>query len=196
MRVALPPAQVEEIRFKEEHDTPNNSLFSFAVALSDDEEVASRQITLSSIPDDCAKLESIQTLLQDDISRLVEDASPIRQLLSEIRGRVPEEAEEALVPAAYIESMRIPVFKALRHMADRAKLAKAREEEDSCKHRAQEVHQRISFLESSRPDIVGAIDRLKRRRAKLAKEMEQVTKAIAAEEKRLQDLPSVIAELQ
>nr|XP_034591770.1 lysine-rich arabinogalactan protein 18-like [Setaria viridis] len=69
-----------------EQDTPNNSLFSFAVALSDDEEVASCQVTLSLILDDVrAKLESIRTLLQDDISRLVEDASPIRQLFS-VRG--------------------------------------------------------------------------------------------------------------
>ena len=105
----------------------------------------------------------------------MEDASLIRQLFSEIRGRVPEEAKEALVPAAYIESMQIPVFRALRHMADRAKLAKAREEEDFYKHRAQEVHRRIGFLKNSRPDIVGAIDRLKRRRAELAKEMDQVT---------------------
>ncbi|RLM78240.1 hypothetical protein C2845_PM12G13270 [Panicum miliaceum] len=95
-----------------------------------------------------------------------------------------------------MESMQTSVFRALRHMADRAKLAKAREEENSYKHRAQEVHQRINFLENSRPDIVSAIDRLKQRRAELAKEMELVTKAIAAEEKRLQDLPSVIAELK
>nr|TKW09011.1 hypothetical protein SEVIR_6G063600v2 [Setaria viridis] len=68
MRVALPLAQIEEIHFKEKQDTPNNSLFSFAVALSDDEEVASRQVALSSIPDDiCAKLESIRTVLQYDI---------------------------------------------------------------------------------------------------------------------------------
>ena len=66
----------------------------------------------------------------------MEDASPIRQLFSEIRGQVPEEAEEALAPAAYIESIRIPVFRALRHMADRAKLAKAHEEEYSYKHQA------------------------------------------------------------
>ena len=66
-------------------------------------------------------------------------------------------------------------------MDDCAKLAKAREEEDSYKHRAQEVHQRISFLESSRPDIVSDIDHLKRRRADLATEMKQVTKAIAVE---------------
>ena len=181
----------------QEQDTPNNSLFSFAVALSNDEEVASRQVTLSSVPDDVrAKLSSIQSLLQEDIGRLVEDASPIRQLFGDVSGQVPEEAEEALAPAAYIESMRIPVFRALRHMANRAKLAKTREEEDTYKRQAQEVHQRIHFLEDSHPGIVGTIDRLKRRRAELTKEMEQVTKAIDAEEKRLQELPSVIADLK
>nr|TKW32194.1 hypothetical protein SEVIR_2G154350v2 [Setaria viridis] len=92
--------------------------------------------------------------------------------------------------------MRIPVFRALRHMADRAKLAKTREEEDAFKHQAQEAHQRIHFLEDSRPGIIGEIDRLKRRRAELAKEMEQVTKAISAKEKRLQELPFVIADLK
>nr|TKW33785.1 hypothetical protein SEVIR_2G262350v2 [Setaria viridis] len=178
-------------------DTPNNSLFSFAVTLSNDEEVASRQVTLSSVPDDVrAKLASIRSLLQEDIGRLVEDALPIRQLFGDVSGRVPEEAEEALAPAAYIESMRIPVFRALCHMADRAKLTKTREEEDLYKRQAQEVHQRIHFLEDSRPGIVGTIDRLKRRRAELAKDMEQVTKEITAEEKRLQDLPSVIADLK
>nr|TKW15445.1 hypothetical protein SEVIR_5G237000v2 [Setaria viridis] len=180
-----------------EQDTPNNSLFSFAVALSDDEEVTSRQVTLSSVPDDVrAKLERIRTLLQEDIGRLVEDALPIRQLFGDVSGRVPEEAEEALAPNAYIESMRIPVFRALRHMDDRAKLAKTREEEDSYKHRAQEVHHRIHFLKNSHSGIVGTIDRLKRRRAELAKEMEQVVKEIAIEEQKLQDLPSVIADLK
>ena len=127
---------------------------------------------------------------------MVEDASPIRQLFGDVSGRVPEEAGEALAPAAYIESMRIPVFRALRHMADCVKLTKTREEEDTYKRQDQEVHQRIHFLEDSRPGIVGTIDRLKRRRAELAKEMEQVTKAIDAEEKRLQELPSVIADLK
>ncbi|RLN31065.1 uncharacterized protein C2845_PM05G19700 [Panicum miliaceum] len=136
----------------------------------------------------------MRILLQDDIGRLVEDASPIRRLLSDIKGRLPEETIESLEPAAYIESIQTPVFRALRHMADRAQLAKTQEEADSYKRRAQEVHQRINFLESSRPDIV--IDRLKRRRAELAKEMEQVTKDIAAEEKKLQELPSVIAGLK
>ena len=40
------------------------------------------------------------------------------------------------------------------------------------------------------------IDHLKHRRVELAKEMEHVTKEIAAEEKRLQELPSVIADLK
>ena len=127
---------------------------------------------------------------------MVEDASPIRQLFGDVSGRVPEEEEEALALAAYIESMRIPVFRALRHMADRAKLTKTHEEEDTYKCQAQEVHQRIHFLEDSRPGIVGTIDCLKRRRAELAKEMEQVTKAIDTKEKRLQELPSVVADLK
>ena len=79
---------------------------------------------------------------------------------------------ENLAHAAYIEHMHIPVSRALRHMADRAQMAKTREEADSYKHRTQEVHQKINFLESCRPDIVGTIDRLKQRRAELAKEME------------------------
>src|SRR5688572_12883493 len=77
-RITASQMKLEEIRFKEvrnlsalfsqfaitisrfifllyyfqEQNTPDNSLFSFAVALSDDEEVAPRQVTLSSIPDD------------------------------------------------------------------------------------------------------------------------------------------------
>ncbi|RLM80693.1 hypothetical protein C2845_PM12G13360 [Panicum miliaceum] len=92
--------------------------------------------------------------------------------------------------------MQIPVSRALRRMADRAQMAKTQEEVDSYKHRTQEVHHRINFLENCRPDIVSAIDRLKRRRAELAKEMEQITKEIAAEEKKLQELPSIISELK
>nr|TKW32159.1 hypothetical protein SEVIR_2G151900v2 [Setaria viridis] len=65
-----------------------------------------------------AKLQSIRTLLEGDIGRLVEDASPrsslsIRQIFNKIKGRVPEDAEEALALAAFIESIQIPVFRAL-----------------------------------------------------------------------------------
>ena len=95
------------------------------------------------------------------------------------------------MPVAYIETMRVPVFRALRHMADRAKLDMVHQEEESYKHRAQEVHRRIGLLETSRPSIVSEIDRLKRRRVELAKEMELVVKAIATEEKKLEDLPTV-----
>nr|XP_034603312.1 uncharacterized protein LOC117863625 [Setaria viridis] len=45
-RVIVSQTQLEEIRFKEEQDTPNNSLFSFAVTLSDDEEGISPRIAL------------------------------------------------------------------------------------------------------------------------------------------------------
>ncbi|RLN30561.1 hypothetical protein C2845_PM05G15960 [Panicum miliaceum] len=94
----------------------------------------------------------MRILLQDDIGRLVEDASPIRRLFNDIKGRISEEITESLERAAYIEHMQTPVSRALRHMADRAQLAKTREEANSYKHRAQEVHQRINFLESCRSE--------------------------------------------
>ncbi|RLN11439.1 hypothetical protein C2845_PM09G06460 [Panicum miliaceum] len=101
----------------------------------------------------------------------MEDASPIRRLFNEVKDRIPDEVSENLGYAAYIEGMQIPVSRALQRMADRAQMAKTQEEVDSYKHRTQEVHHKINFLENCRPDIVGAIDRLKRRRAELAKEM-------------------------
>ncbi|XP_072146303.1 uncharacterized protein [Setaria viridis] len=197
MGVTTLPTQAEEIRLKEEKDTPKNSLFSFAVAVSDDEEVASCQITLSSIPEGVrAKLQNMHTLHQENIGQLAEDAEPIRQIFNEIKGQVPEDAEEVPTPAAYIKTMQVPVFRALRHMADHSKLEMVHQEEESYKHHAQEVHQQIGLLETSRPSIVNAIDRLKRRRGELAKEMELVVKAITAEEKKLEDLPTVIVDLK
>ena len=46
-------------------------------------------------------------------------------------------------------------------MADRAKLAKTREDENAFKHQAQEANRRIHVLEDSRPAIISEIDRLK-----------------------------------
>ena len=121
----------------QEQDSPNNSIFSFAVSLADEEETASHVVPPSSASDDVrSKLESIRTLLQGDIGRLVKDASPIRQLFNEVVDHIPEEVSEDLGYAAYIEGMRIPVSRALQRMADHAQMAKTQEEVDSYKHQA------------------------------------------------------------
>nr|XP_034604565.1 flocculation protein FLO11-like [Setaria viridis] len=94
-RAALPPAQAEEIRFKEEQDIPNNSLFSFTVVLSDVEEVASRQVTLSSIPDD-----GHMTNVVDSRLPVPEDAERRQQnrLLAEKQNATPRGLVPSLAP--------------------------------------------------------------------------------------------------
>jgi septal ring factor EnvC (AmiA/AmiB activator) len=54
----------------------------------------------------------------------------------------------------------------------------------------------IEFLSSSHPDIVDSIDRLKKRRAELMKELNQVDQDLKAEEQKFADLPSTIAAMQ
>jgi chromosome segregation ATPase len=55
---------------------------------------------------------------------------------------------------------------------------------------------RIEFLSSFRPDIVNSMDRLKRRRVELMKELGQVEQDLATEEQKVVDLPSTIATMR
>jgi chromosome segregation ATPase len=59
-----------------------------------------------------------------------------------------------------------------------------------------DLDNKIKFLSSSRPDIVSSIDRLKKRRNELMKELDQVGLDLSTEEQKLADLPSTIAAMQ
>ena len=50
---------------------------------------------------------------------MVRDAEPIRVILKSLKANLPESLEEALHPAAYIESRQIPVLRAQRRLSDR-----------------------------------------------------------------------------
>ena len=65
------------------------------------------------------KLQDILQLLNQDIGQLVQDAEPIRIILKSLNGILPESLEEALNPAAYIDSCQIPVLGAQKRLADR-----------------------------------------------------------------------------
>jgi chromosome segregation ATPase len=59
-----------------------------------------------------------------------------------------------------------------------------------------DLDNRIEFLSSSLPDIVSNIDRLKKRRAELMKELDQVGQDLSTEEQKLADLPGTITTMQ
>ena len=65
-----------------------------------------------------AKLQEILQLLNQDIGQLVRDTELIRIILKSLKGTLPEPLEEALHPAAYIESHYISVLKAQKHLSD------------------------------------------------------------------------------
>ena len=51
-----------------------------------------------------AKLQKILQFQNQNIGQLVQDADPIRIILKSLKDNLPESLEEALNPAAYIES--------------------------------------------------------------------------------------------
>jgi hypothetical protein len=59
-----------------------------------------------------------------------------------------------------------------------------------------DLDNRIKFLSFSRPDFVSSIDQLKKRRAELMKELDQVGQDLSTEEQKLADLPGTIAAMQ
>ena len=65
------------------------------------------------------KLQEILQLLNQDIGQLVQDAEPIRIILKSLKGILPESLEEALNPAAYIDSCQILVLGSQKQLADR-----------------------------------------------------------------------------
>ena len=66
-----------------------------------------------------AKLQEILQLLNQDIGQLVRDAEPIRTILKSLKGILLKPLEEALHPAAYIESHQISVLNAQKRLSDR-----------------------------------------------------------------------------
>ena len=102
-------------------ESPDNSLFSFQIgvtsqeegeeATSDDYAVLSDEIK--------AKLQESLQFLNQDIGQLIKNAQPIRAILEELEGRLPEAIEDALTPAAFIESHHAQFNKAQKQLADR-----------------------------------------------------------------------------
>ena len=59
--------------------------------------------------------------MNQDIGQLVRDTELIRIILKSLKGTLPEPLEEALHPAAYIESHQISVLKAQKRLSGSTK---------------------------------------------------------------------------
>ena len=101
-------------------DSLDNSLFSFQLGTIsvEDEAISSVESAPLSVETN-AKLQEILQFWNQDIGQLVRDAEPICAILKSLKGILLEPLEEALHPAAYIESHQISVLKAQKHLYDR-----------------------------------------------------------------------------
>ena len=108
-------------------------MFSFqigAISQEEGEEAASAEsATLS---------DKIKTKLQEtlqfrnqDINQLVKNAKLIRAILEDLEGKLPEAIQEALTPAAFIESHCVQVLKAQKQLADHLQQEEIAKQRDS-----------------------------------------------------------------
>jgi len=93
-----------------------------------------------------AKLQEILQLLNRDIGQLVQDAEPIRTILRSLKGTLPESLEEALHPAAYIESHQISVLKAQKRLSDRLHQEQKIKQRDDLKNLVDTTREKIASL--------------------------------------------------
>jgi len=183
-------------KFYQEQDSPT-SLFSFSVDADPTPDAGQESPTSTFLSDeDKVQLQSILDYLQQDILLLVKDAEPIRNPFKHMRDRLPDEVIEALVPMAYIESREIQVTRAKERLDNRSKQANLEAQRDHHKVEVENIKGRINTLNNSRPLIIAEIDRMKTRRAELLKEVQELTHSISIEEKKLEDLPSVIWQME
>jgi hypothetical protein len=87
--------------------------------------------------------------LQQDTTQLVDDSDPAKAIFKTIRGQFPADVEEALFPAAHLESRQLQYQRAAQRIADRAAQAQLKEEMLQLKQIADEKHKSIGNLQTS-----------------------------------------------
>ena len=135
-------------------------------------------------------------MLNQDIGQLVQDAKPIRTILRSPKGILPETLEEALHPAAYIESHQISVLKAQKHLSDRLHQEQTIKQRDDLKSLVETTRGKIVSLSRSKADIEQSKRDLEAKQVHLIKELEQVSQEIADVDNKLSQLPMALQQLE
>jgi hypothetical protein len=84
---------------------------------------------------------------------LVDDSNPTKAIFKTIRAQVPANIEEALFPAAHLESRQLQYQRAAQRIADRAAQAQLKEKMLQLKQTADEKHKNIGSLKTSGAEL-------------------------------------------
>ena len=181
----------------QEQDSPD-SLFSFAIDISEDEgEEASSSRAVGIVSAEIrAKLEELSAILHQDTAQLVNDSDPAKVLFKTLRGQIPADAEEILFQATHLESRQLQYQRAARRLADRAAQTRLSEEMMKEKLLTDEKHKNIGTLKSSGDALKQKISDLSAKREALLAELKQVEDALSQAQQEESQLPKTIKHLE
>lgn len=126
-----------------------------------------------------ARLQEIIKLLNQETGQLVQNAEPIRLHFKALEGHLPESVEEALTPAAFLESHRHQFLKAQKRLADRRKQELALKNVADCDAKVTQLNDQIGALTRSQESLLKTKEELTSRRAALQRELDRIDAEIA-----------------
>ena len=173
-------------------------MFSFQIgAISQEEGEKAASAESATLSDEFkAKLQETLQFLNQDMGQLVRNAKPIRAILEDLEGKLLEAIEEALTPAAFIESHRVQVLKVQKQLADRLQQEKIPKQRDSSKALAESAVDEIKSLNDTQAGILRNKAVLEAKRDRLLQELNRVNQAIDTVDHDLSQIPSAIARLE
>ena len=115
----------------------------------------------------------------------------IRTILRSLKGTLPESLEEALHPAAYIESHPISVLKAQKRLSDRLHQEQTIKQRDDLKSLVDATRGKIVSLTQSKVAMEQSKRDLEVKRDRPLKKLKHVNQEIADVDNRLSQLPTV-----
>ena len=155
-------------------------MFSFQIGATSQEEgeeaASAKSVSLSD--EVKAKLQETLQFLHQDIGQLVKDAKPIRAILEDLEGKLPEAVEEALTPATFIESHHVKVLKAPKQLADCLQQEEIIGQRDKSKALVESVCDEIKSLNNTQAAIRRNKAELEAKRDRLLQELSKVNQAI------------------
>jgi hypothetical protein len=155
------------------------------------EEISSEQYQGIIYDDAKFNLQGILQLFEQDIDVLVQDAGPIRFILSEVRVLLTPELALVLTPVAYVKGFQPIILEAKKQIADRAA---CQNQKESDRTNAKEIKQKISDIEASSALISTELNQLKIKEVELLKELQKTREAIKTETARLERTPVLVSQ--
>ena len=123
-------------------------------------------------------LQEMLQFLHQDIDQLVKDAKLICAILEVLEGKIPKSIEEALTPAAFIESHRVQVIRAQKQLADRLQQEEIANQRDKSKALVESAYDEIKSLNDTQAAIRRNKAELEAKRDRLLQELSKVNQAI------------------